>query len=249
MSLQNVGQNSAEEFFETMLYMTAYQEAQTQIKEFTSDIENDVLEEALQSAMNILTMGVIFMMIRKQEQFIQTIFDVASGLTTILLASGFAQKMAGKLGNLKGTKLFKKFSMMKSAYSDRVATAKLVVDNVQSHFVAEGTTQNESKTLETVNQMKEHVVSKEKLNHAVGSGMASRYNETLMFKLFTKSFTANDEQLIKKILGRSTGSELKIEDMNKVADFLFVTDNNGEITGLSEQMFQLINGLGYLHNK
>jgi len=68
-----------------------------------------------------------------------------------------------------------------------------------------------------------------------------------MFKLFTKSFTANDEQLMKKILGRNSSSKLKVEDMNKVADFMFVTDSNGDVTGLTEQMFQLLNGMGYMN--
>lgn len=249
MSLQAIGQNGAEEFFETMLYMTAYTEAQEQIKNFTKDIESDVMQEALQGAMQIVSMGVVFMLIRKQEDFIQGVFDVAKGLVIILLGSEYAQKMKNKLSNVRGLKVFKKLSLFKQAYSDRVTTAQLVMNTASSHFTAERTTQSEGNTLGAVTQMKHQIVEKEKLNHSVGSGMASRYNETLMFKLFTKSFTPNDEVLIKKILGRDTGAELKIEDMNKIADFMFVTDSNGEITGLSEQMFQLINGLGYLHNK
>ena len=249
MSLQTIGQNGAEEFFETLLYMTAYDEAQTQIKGFTKDIDNEIVQDALQGAMSIISMGVVFLLIRKQEDFIQGVFDTAKGLVIILLGSQYAQKIGGRLKSLKGTKLFKKLSMFKSSYSDRVATAQLVVNSANSHFSAERTAQSESTTMQSVSQMKEHIVSKEKLNHSVGSSMASRYNETLMFKLFTKSFTANDEALMKKILGRDTASELKVEDMNKVADFMFVTDSNGDITGLTEQMFQLINGLGYTHNK
>ncbi len=249
MGLGSIGQNGAEEFFETMIYMTAYDEAQGQIKGFTKDIEDEVLQDALQGAMTVLSMGLVFMLIRKQEDFIQGVFNTAKGLVVLLLGSSYAQKIGGKLGKLKGTKLFKKLSMFKSSYSDRVATAQLVVNNTNSHFTAERTIQSETTSIQSVSQMKEHMVSKEKLNHSVGSGLASRYNETLMFKLFTKSFTSKDEQLMKKILGRDSASKLDVEDMNKVADFMFVTDNNGDVTGLSEQMFQLINGLGYVHNK
>ncbi len=247
MGFSSIGQNGADEFFETILYQTAYDEAQTQVKSFTSDIEDEVIQDALQGAMSVITMGVVFQLIRKQEDFIQGVFDTASELVILLLGTQFAQKIGGRLKSLKGTKLFKKLQMFKSSYADRVATAQLVVNSANSHFVAEKNTQGETTTLETVSKMKEHVVSKEKLNHAVGSGMASRYNETLMFKLFTKSFTANDKTLIKKILGRDTASELEIDDMNAVADFMFVTDSDGEITGLTEQLMQMVNSMGYMN--
>ena len=249
MGLNNVGQNSAEEFFETILYGVAYDEAKDQISTMTNEVDNELTKDALQGAMTVLTSGLIFLLMRKQEDFIQGVFDTAKGLVTILLGTHFAQKMKGRLGGLRGTKLFKKLSMFKSSYSDRVATAQLVVNGTNSHFHAERTTQSETVSVDSVTRMKDHAISKDKLNHAVGSSMASRYNETLMFKMFTKSFTANDEKLMKKILGRDSASSLNVEDMNKVADFMFVTDSNGDVTGLSEQMFQMINGLGYTHNK
>lgn len=247
MGLQTIGQNGSEEFFETILYATAYEEARTQIQGMTNDIEDEVLQDALTSAMTVITSGLIFMLLRKQEDFIQGIFDTAKGLVLILLGTHFAQKIKGRLLSLKGTKLFKKLSMFKSSYSDRIATAQLVVNGANSHFHAERTTQSEGSNVQTINQMKNHLVNKESHNHAVGNSMASRYNETLIFKLLTKSFTANDKTLVKKILGRDTASELDIEDMNKVADFLFVTDDEGNITGLSEQIFSLLNGMGYTH--
>lgn len=249
MGLNSVGQNSAEEFFETILYGVAYDEAKQQVNTMTNEVDNELTKEALQGAMTVLTSGLIFLLMRKQEDFIQGVFDVASGLVTIIIGTAFVQKVKGKLVGKLGTKMFKKLSMFKSAYSDRVATAQLVVSGANSHFSAERTTQSETTTVDTVTRMKDHAISKDKLNHAVGSSMASRYNETLMFKLFTKSFTSKDKTLVKKILGRDTASELEIDDMNKVADFMYTTDSNGDVTGLTEQFFQLINGLGYLHNK
>lgn len=249
MSLQSIGQNGAEEFFETILYGVAYTEAQDQIKNFTKDIEDPITQDALSSMMSVVTAGVIFLLIRKQESFIQGVFDVAKDLVVLILASEIGQKMKGKLAGLKGFKLLKKIDLFRASFADRVAAANLVVNAAGSHFSAERTAQSDTSMLDSVMKTKDHIVEKEKLNHSVGNSMASRYNETLMFKLFTKSFTSNDETLIKKMLGRDAASQLKIEDMNKVADFMFVTDTNGNITGLTEQMFQLINGLGYLHNK
>lgn len=247
MALSNIGQNSAEEFFETILYNVAYDKAKTQIDGMTNSIDNSVVQEAVQGAMTVLTSGLIFLLMRKQEEFIEGVFKTTSELVLILLGSSFAQKMKNRLSGLRGGKLSKMLNIFKSSYSDRVATAQLVVNASNNQMSAERTSQSDTSSLGNVMQMKEHLVNKESHNHAVGSSKADSYNKTLMFKLFTKSFTTSDEALMKKMLGRDSASSLNVEDMNKVADFMFVTDNNGDVTGLSEQMFQLINGLGYVH--
>ncbi|MDD2358752.1 MAG: hypothetical protein PHX13_12655 [Thiovulaceae bacterium] len=249
MSIGQIGQNSADEFFETMMYMTAYNEARTQISAFTKDIQSPVLKEAVESAMQVLVMGVVFNLIRTQEKWIEGIFHTAEGLVAILLASGFAQKLKSKFANLKGMKVFQKFGMFQSSFRDRVAVAQLVVDQGGNHLHGESTHSTSSEIMSNITAEKEHIVNKEALHSEVGTNMAKRYNETLLFKLFTKSFTPNDELVMKKILGRDTASTFSTDDLNKVADFLFVKDSAGNMTGLSEQFFQLINGLGYVHNK
>ena len=49
MAVKQIGQNSAEEFFETILYMTAYTETQKIMHEYTKDIESPILREAIES--------------------------------------------------------------------------------------------------------------------------------------------------------------------------------------------------------
>lgn len=247
MSLKNVGQNGAEEFFETILYMTAYEEAKGIITEYTGDIESDVVQEALQSAMTVVTMGVVFQLIRTQEKFIERIFDIASGLVTVLLASKFAQKVGSRVSGIKGIRLFKKLSIFRQSYSDRIATAQLVVNGANSQFHAERTAQAESNLFSSSLQVKDHIVSKESNNMELGSKMASRYNETLLFKLFTRNFSQKDVTLLRKILGSGASENLKADDLNKVADFMFIVGDDGEITGLTEQFFQLLNGMSYTH--
>ncbi|MDO8454082.1 MAG: hypothetical protein Q7S59_05880 [Sulfurimonas sp.] len=248
MSLGSIGSNSASEFFETIIYQTAYTEAQGQIRDMSKDIQSSIVKDALESSMTVLSAGLIFMLIRKQEDFIEKIFAVAQSMVVLLLGSQYAQKIAGKIGNLKGLKLFKKLSLFRSSYADRVATAGLVVSHTGNHMHASASSKQTSSVVGDITGVKEHVVNKEKLNLAVGGTMAQRYNETLMFKLFTKSFSPNDEMMIKKMVGKDAGAVLKAEDLNKVADFMFVTDSEGNITGLTEQLFSLINGLGYVHH-
>lgn len=248
MAIGQIGQNSVTEFFEDITYQVGYTEAREQVQSFTKDIDNDIIKEALESSMSVLTMGLMMLMIRYQEDFIQKVFNIASGLVVIVLASDMAQRAKNKLSGLKGFKFIKKFEMFQKSYSDRVATAQLIVSGANSHFVAESTNQNETSTYNTVLHQKEHIVNKERLHMELASSMASRYNESLLFKLMTKSFTANDELMIKRILGRDASAVISVDDMNKVADFMYIKDSSGKVTGLSEQFMTMLNGLGYVHN-
>jgi hypothetical protein len=248
MSLSAIGENGANEFFETIMYQTAYAEANNVIKDFTDDVESSIIKDAMSGAMTIVAMGVVFELIRKQEQFIQTVFSVAEGLVVLLLASDFFQKGKNRImGKLKGFKALQKFTIFQKSFSDRVQVARLVVDGAKGHFEAERTTQGETNTLDTVTNLKSGIVEKERLKMELGGSMATRYNETLLFKLFTKNFTSNDEVVLKKILGKQNVENLDVTEINQVADFMFVKDANGNLTGLSEQFFQLLNGLGYVH--
>lgn len=249
MSLSSIGQNSVSEFFEEIIYQVSYNEAREQISSFTKDVDNSIVQEALESSMQIMTAGLIMLLISKQEDFIQGVFNTAKGLVLILLASDTVQKYKNKLSGLRGFGFLKKLEFFKQAYSDRVATAQLVLSGANSHFVAESTTQSETSTLNTAMQYKEHMINKDSLHLDLAKTMSSRYNESLMFKLFTKSFTPNDETMIKKILGRDTASTITANDLNQVANFMYVTDSTGNVTGLSEQFLTLLNGLGYIHNK
>ena len=247
MAIGQIGENSVTEFFEEITYQVGYDEARSQIQGFTKDIDNGVIKEALESSMNVLVMGLMMLFIRNQEAFIQRLFTVAKGLIVIILASDMIQRYKNKLSGVKGFKFLKKFNAFQKSYADRVATAQLVIDGTNNHLHAETTMQNETNNYNTVIAQKEHLVNKERLHMDLANNMASRYNDSLIFKMFTKSFTPNDKTMIKKILGRDTGAELDINELNQVADFLYVKDSTGKVTGLSEQFLTMLNGLSYLH--
>jgi len=252
--VKNIGQNTAEEFFETILYMTAYQETRTIMQEYTKDIENPIIKEAIESAMSVAVFGAVFFAVQKQEQIIAKVFDIAENLILLLVAK--SRVAFGKIKGLKGTKLFRKLNFLQSKSSDDLRTAHVVASympvKANTHAISK-TGQNQSvgatsgSSYQMYNDTKQSVYQRENLHMNFGNAMASRYNQTLLFKLFTKSFTAQDELLIKKILGRETGAAVSIEDLNQVGDFLFVKDTNGKVTGLSEAFFQLVNTLGYVN--
>ena len=107
MGLKQIGQNTTEEFFETLIYMVAYEEATKMIKNFTEDIENPYLREAVESAANVAVFGGIFMIIQYEEQIIEKVFNIANGIISGLLF--LPKKAINKLKGLKGNKLKAKF--------------------------------------------------------------------------------------------------------------------------------------------
>lgn len=251
MSLQNIGKNTAEEFFETIIYMTAYNEAREEIANYTKDIDSPVLQEAVEGAMNVLVFGMVFKLIQTQEGFIEKIFTVASSLIGALLVAPM-NLIKNKLRKLKGVKLFRRLGFFGSTLQERATISNTVATFTNSLMTAQNatnTSSNQVSVYDTVMATKNSIYQRENLHMGLGNNMSSRYNETLLFKLLTKSFTANDELLVKKILGRDTASVLNMEDLNKVADFMYTTDTEGNPIGLSEAFIDLVNGLGFLHNK
>jgi len=246
MALSSIGSNATEEFFETILYGTAYSEAQNQIKNVTKDVDDDLLQDAIQSSMNILASGVMMILLRKQEQLIDTIFDKTKIIVLALVGTDFFDKAKNRLKRFKGIKLLKRMGFISSQKTDRIAVANVVATIGVGQTNAVNTKNSSLDIQKNTLTQKKYILEKERHQFAVGSEKAKSYQQTLLFKLFTKNFTDNDKSIIKKIVG-SNSAQIDIESMNKVADFMFVTDNNGEITGLSEQMFQLLNGMGYVH--
>jgi len=252
-TVQQVGKNSAEEFFETIIMMVGYDESKKIIQAFTKDIDNPIIKEAIESSMNVLVFGVIMYAVRAQEALIAKIFEKVEILIPLLLLNPIKKGLA-KYRNLKGVKLFRKMGFFQSSNQENLITGQIIVNHQGFKASAQTTSQfnhNSSSfdTLSAVTDTKNSLYNREQLHMGLGNNMASRYNETLMFKLFTKSFTAQDTTLMKKILGRDTASVLDVNDLNKAADFMYTKDSNGKLTGLSEEFMNLINALAYVHNK
>mgnify|MGYP001774366574 CR=1 FL=1 len=252
MSLNQIGKNGTEEFFETILYMTAYNEAREQISEFTKDIDSPVLREALEGAMNVLVFGLVFKAIQTQELLISVIFEKTSLIITALLVAPL-NKIKQGLKRFKGAKFFRRLGFFGNERIEKVQSAQVVATLSQTLIHKENVLNSSSnqhmQMYNLVNTQKNTMYNREKLHMDMGGKMASRYNETLLFKLLTKSFTPQDELLMKKVLGRDTASTLNMDDLNQVADFMYTTDSNGNVIGLSETFMDLVNGLGFVHNK
>ena len=111
MSLSSIGSNATEEFFETILYGTAYAEAQDALRGVTEDVDNDLLQDAISGASSIMIAGAMSVLIRKQEDLISSIFETTSSYILAILGSEFITKFKNRLRSFKGAKLFRRLGL------------------------------------------------------------------------------------------------------------------------------------------
>ena len=241
MALNQIGQNAVEEFFEELLYATAYNEARQQVSNITKDVDNEVVREALESALNVVVMGVVFLILQKQEQYIERVFNWVMDVVIPLIVTS-RTKILGKLRRYKGIKLLKRLDFLTK--TDNVDVAKVVVDAGRFHLQTHQTSSQTTKIMDHVINQKQYLIDKERFHLEGGKAFTDRYYQGLLFKLFTRNFTPNDRLVLKKILGKT--DNVDVDDLNKVADFMFVKDSNGNLIGLSEAFVELLNGLGYV---
>jgi len=244
--LKQLGENTAQEFFETLIYFVAYEEASKIIRELTKDIENDVIREAVESALNVLAFGLIFELIRMEEAFIERIFNTAEALVVAIL--GWGQNLKRKLLKGKGVKAILR-GLLGGFLDNSGTVAQVVVSQAGNQMLARQSIYNSAGhqgLFGTYLETKRYLIEREDHHFKVAEAYTNRYLQTLLFKLFTANFTEKDRTLLRKILNKPNVSP---EDLNKLSEFMFVKDDKGNIVGLSKAFLELLNGLGYLHNK
>jgi hypothetical protein len=244
MALRQIGQNSTEEFFDTLIYMTAYDEARDMVKDFVKDIDDPYLKEAVESASNVAVFGGIFMIIQYEQQIIEKVFNLSSILISGLLS--FPRRGINRLRNLRGRRLGIVSRILSRFSNDGVGTAQVVTNQVNNYIQGRNNQYQSMNLVEGVQQLRGNVVSRENVSLNLANNMASRYSDTLLFRLLTSSFTENDREILRRILGRNSVSNLNVDDLNRIGEFMYARDNNGNIVGLSETFLSLVNGLGYV---
>ncbi len=248
--LNQIGKNSAEEFMETIIYMTAYNEAHKLIQDVTKDIENPIIKEATESAMNVAAFGGIFMLIRYEEQLLEKAFAIAEIFIVALL--GMKKKAFSKLGKvvrLRGSKLGILGKFLSGFTEDSAMKAQVISTVLNNQIVSRQNHYQSGSLMSATMKARDNVLQQDRSNLMLGKSMADNYVNSLMFKLLTSSFTANDKNMIRKILGRQNVDDINVDDLNKIGSFMFTTDDEGNLTGLTEQFYSLISGLGYVVKK
>jgi hypothetical protein len=244
IELKTLGENATKEFFETLVYFTAYEEARKIIENLTKDIEDPTLREAVESALNVLAFGLVFELIRMEEAFIERIFAVAE--TLVLALVGYGKRIKRALLRGRGIKALLR-SFLGGFFDNSSQLAQLVILQVGNQLQARQSIYSGQQGLfGAYIDTKRYIVERENHHLDIANSFVKRDLELFPFKLFTANFTEKDKVLLKKILGKSN---ISVEDLNKISEFLFVKDDRGNIVGLSKAFLELLNGLGWLHNR
>ena len=233
-----------EEIFEDLTYNVAYNEVLTRLK--NNGMDDGILKDAIDSGITIMFSSALMLYIQKQEEVLQKIINVASTLFVTALspltrvAKGLARKF------FKGAKAGMISRFLGVSTEARVGFAQVVTTGANAMFNRKQSESNFYQNASYVQQQKNQLIATKDQQLAYAKAKADSFNQTLMFKLLTSKFTATDKELLRKITGSSS---IDIEQINKVADFMWVKDDKGDIVGLSEAFMQMLNGLGYFHNK
>jgi hypothetical protein len=242
----NIGYMAADEFLNTFTMMWAYDESKKVLKEYfpIDPTMSPYMKEALESVEQLVaTMG-IFKMVQYEERFLEKLFEGASALLVALLA--LSKKGYKKLSDhlMKGRRFKFMADFLGGVLDDAIEKAKLLVEWVKGLIFGRQSQYQSGKLIEASQTNRQNVVERDRSAMMMGQGMSENLINSLMFKLMTKTFNQQDETLLKKILGKNDVANLDISQINKIADFMFVTDINGNISGLSDMFMSLLVGQG-----
>ena len=233
-----------EEIFEDLTYNVAYDVVLKKLKD--NGMPDGILKDAIDSGITIMFSSALMLYMQKQEALLQKIVDSAIALLVAALspltrvAKGLARKF------FKGAKAGMISRFLGVSTEARVGFAQVVTTGANAMFNARQTESQFYQRASYVQQQKTQLIATKDQQLAYAKAKADSFNQTLMFKLLTSKFTATDKELLRKITGSSS---IDIDQINKVADFMWVKDDKGDIVGLSEAFMQMLNGLGYFHNK
>ena len=233
-----------EEIFEDLTYNVAYNEVLNRLK--VNGMDSNVLEDAINSGITIMFSSALMLYMQKQEALLQKIVDSAIALLVVVL-NPLSSKVKGLARKFfKGAKAGIISKFLGVSTEARVGYAQVVTTGANAMFNSRQTESQFFHRASYIQQQKNQLIATKDQQLAYAKAKADSFNQTLMFKLLTSKFTATDKELLRKITGSSS---IDIEQINKVADFMWVKDDKGDIVGLSEAFMQMLNGLGYFHNK
>lgn len=245
MAMSSVGKNATNEFFEEITLGVGNS---FDVISALPDTDIDILNEAMQSGISVLKMGAMMAILQKQELFLEKIMDYLFAGVGITLAGGVGLLRKG-LKRFKGVRAKNRIPFFSSRSSDTINLCRLGTELALNKSSARTSVNSALDRYNVSLRGKDHIVNSEQHKMQFANAKAQSYNNTLMFKLFTQGFTQKDKTIIKRILGKDVSANMDIEDLNQVANFMYIKDDKGNLTGLSEEFMTLLNGLGYLHNK
>jgi hypothetical protein len=196
-------------------------------------------------------MSAMMEIIRREEQFINLLFAAIEAVITVLWLRHKA-KFNGIINSIKGKKGVKatnRLGLLAPQAEEQNTFINQAYQAGQAIMQGRTATQNVAGTIQASNSTQDTAIRREAQNLKFAQGNNQAFNNSLLIKTMTGSFTATDEMILKKVIGRSNfqTTPISIDELNQVHEFMIVKDSAGNMMGLTEAFTTLLNGLGYIH--
>jgi hypothetical protein len=232
-----------DEMFEDLTYSVAYDQVLSKLK--NSGMDDGILKDAINSGVTIMFSAALVKYIQLQESVVNKIMSIVyTGVVALLSPLGRYAK--NKLSNIKGVKLNRMLGFLTGNFSDRIGIAKVFVECGNQIINTNNSNSSALQNVNTVINQRQHILETKNQEFNYAKAKVDNINQTLLFKLFSSRFTPQDKEILRRITG---SDKIDIDALNHVADFMFVTDDAGNVLGLSEMFITMMNGLGYFNGK
>lgn len=206
--------------------------------------------EVLSGGVSFLFMSTMMEVIRREERFIEYLFAAGEAVIAVLYArnKGYFDGMMNKLRGLRGVKAVSKAKLIQTQTDPQNTFISQVYQQIQAIMQGRSSSHDVANTISASNSSMDTAINRERINLEFAKANNDSFNNSVLLKTMTGTFTEADEIILKKIIGRSNFSSvpLSIDELNQVREFMIVKDSNGRFIGLTEAFTDLINGLGFL---
>ncbi len=254
---RDVTQNMAED----ATYLIGYSVANKYISELLASDFPDELDDKGRPTLNLakelisggasyLLMSAMMEIIRREEKFIEYLFASIEAVIGVLWLrhkakfNGIIDSIKGK----KGVKATNRLGLLAPQAEEQNTFINQAYQAGQAIMQGRSSSQDVAKTIQASNSTQDTAINREAHNLKFATTNNQAFNDSLLIKTMTGSFTQADELILKKVIGRSTfaTTPLSIDELNKVHEFMIVKDINGNFIGLTEAFTMLLNGFGYV---
>lgn len=259
MSLaQNVTQNMAED----LTYLIGYSMVNKWINEllateFPDEVDDqgrptiNLAREVISGGASYLLMSGMIELIRREEKMIQYLFVAGEALIMVLYArnKGYLDGLWNKVRGSKGVRAINRMKVFQSQSDPTNSFISQVLKQMDLIMQGRNSGSSVTDTIQSSNSTMDTALRREAQNLKFASANNESFSKSLMLKFATGTFTETDKVILQKVIGRSDFATvpLNVDELNMVHEFMFVTDSNGKLTGLTKAFVSLLNGLGYVH--
>lgn len=211
---------------------------------------HNVSRELIQGAGSFLVMHSIMSLIRREEIMMDYLFAASRSVITVLYLrnKGAFDGLFNKIKNLKGVKAINRMKIFNAQSDPQNTFISQVLQQVDIIISGRNASHDVANTVTAATSTMDTAIRREAHNLKFAEANNKSFDNSMMLKFITGSFTATDKLMLQKMIGRDDfqAVPLDVDELNKINEFMFVKDSSGKNVALTKAMMSLINAFGSL---